>query len=73
VGRHRRRLAQLSHSVPFGEDHVAVFDNGHGDAGDLELLAGALHNLIDVVLCRANGGGNEKAEQRSFSRGRQKP
>jgi hypothetical protein len=63
VGRHRRRFAQFPHSVPFGEDHVAVLDDGHGDPRNIELVAGAFHHLVDVILRRANGGGEEETNQ----------
>ena len=65
----RRRLALLAHAVAFGQHDVAVLDDGHRDAGDVEFLAGALHYLIDIILCGAqrrreqHRGGQAKAIQ----------
>ena len=37
---------------PLASTTLAVLDDGHRDAGDIEFLAGALHYLIDILLCR---------------------
>jgi hypothetical protein len=52
LGGDRRRLALLAHAVALGQYDLAVLDDGHRDAGDIEFLAGALHYLIDILLCR---------------------
>ena len=32
----RRGFAHFAHTIAFGHDYLAIFDDGHGDAGDVE-------------------------------------
>src|SRR5581483_10226430 len=56
----RRGVAKLAHAVPFGDHDGAVFDDGEGDAGDLEFFQDACDGRVDV-----GGGGRTGAGVRS--------
>ena len=50
---YRSRITQLAHAVPFRDDDLAVFDDGHSHPGDVERLHGIGDVGIQVGWCRS--------------------
>ena len=42
------RLAETANAVALGVDYLAILHHRHGDTGNFELLAGALHPGIEI-------------------------
>jgi hypothetical protein len=47
---YRRGVAQFSYAEPFGEDHLTVLYDGHGDTGNVECLA-AFSTTASIDSC----------------------
>jgi hypothetical protein len=70
-----RRLAKLAHAVALRHYDFAVFDDGEGEAGDVELLQHASNVGVEIGGClrvwssdEENGDSNREEERENAAR-----